>query len=111
VFLKGMKLGKLDWVTKKVVARHMTRGTTDVESSVKDCLKQRPMSRNLELGCRFQHHSLVGLCRMLAILNLHHVLIYLKGTTCFRRRDWSRRNLLTCVPLDVNDSIFSHIDI
>ena len=48
-FLKGVKLVKLDWVTKKAVARHMTRGATDAESSVKDCLKQRPMSRNLEL--------------------------------------------------------------
>jgi hypothetical protein len=48
-FLKGMKLVKLDWVTKKAVARHMTRGTTDAESGVKDCLKQRLMSRNLEL--------------------------------------------------------------
>jgi hypothetical protein len=47
--LKGVKLGKLDWVTKKAVARHMTRGATDAESGVKDCLKQRPMSRNLEL--------------------------------------------------------------
>ena len=42
-------LVKLDWVTKNVVARHMTRGATDAESSVKDCLKQRSMSRNLEL--------------------------------------------------------------
>ena len=47
--MKGVKLVKLDWVTKKAVARHMTRGATDAESSVKDCLKQRPMSRNLEL--------------------------------------------------------------
>jgi hypothetical protein len=36
-------------MTKKVVAHHMTRGATDVKSGVKDCLKQRPMSRNLEL--------------------------------------------------------------
>jgi hypothetical protein len=50
VFLKGVKLVKLGWVTKKVVARHMTRGATDVESGVKDWLKQRPMSRNLELS-------------------------------------------------------------
>ena len=46
---QGAMLVKLDWVTKNVVARHMTRGATDAESSVKDCLKQRPMSRNLEL--------------------------------------------------------------
>jgi hypothetical protein len=51
--LKGVKLGKLDWVTKKAVARHMTRGATDAESGVKDCLKQRPMSRNLELRGSF----------------------------------------------------------
>ena len=48
-FLKGVKLVKLDWVTKNAVARHMTRGATDAESSVKNRLKQRPMSRNLEL--------------------------------------------------------------
>jgi hypothetical protein len=48
-FLKLVNLVKLDWVTKKAVARHMTHGATDAESSVKDCLKQRPMSRNLEL--------------------------------------------------------------
>jgi hypothetical protein len=51
-FLKGVKLVKLDWVTKRAVARHMTRGATDAESGVKDCLKQRPMSRNLELRGR-----------------------------------------------------------
>lgn len=49
MFFKGVKLVKLDWVTKKVVAHHMTRGATDAESGVKDCQKQRPMSRNLEL--------------------------------------------------------------
>jgi hypothetical protein len=27
----------------------MTRGAADAESGVKECLKQRPMSRNLEL--------------------------------------------------------------
>jgi hypothetical protein len=48
-FLKGVKLVKLNWVTKKAVARYMTRGATDAESGVKDCLKQRPMYRNLEL--------------------------------------------------------------
>jgi hypothetical protein len=48
-FLKSGKLVKLDWVTKRAIARHMTHGATDAESSVKDCLKQRPMSRNLEL--------------------------------------------------------------
>jgi len=48
-FLKLVKLVKLDWVTKKAVARHMTHGATDAESSVKNCLNQRPMSRNLEL--------------------------------------------------------------
>jgi hypothetical protein len=30
-FLKGVKLIKLDWLTKKAVARHMTRGATDAE--------------------------------------------------------------------------------
>jgi hypothetical protein len=48
-FLKRVKLVKLDWVTKKAVARHMTHGATGAESSVKNCLNQRPMSRNLEL--------------------------------------------------------------
>jgi hypothetical protein len=43
VFLKGVKLIKLECVTKKGVARHMTRSETDVESGVKDCLKQRPI--------------------------------------------------------------------
>jgi hypothetical protein len=51
--LKRVKLVKLDWVTKIVVVRHMTSGTTDVKSGVKDCLKQRPMSRNLELRGRY----------------------------------------------------------
>jgi hypothetical protein len=37
-FLKGCEV-KLDWVTKKAVARHMTHGATDAESGVKDCLK------------------------------------------------------------------------
>ena len=41
-FLKGVKLVKLDWVTKKGVARYMTRDATDVESGFKDCLQQRP---------------------------------------------------------------------
>lgn len=44
-----MKLIKLDWVIKNVVVYHMTRGAIDAESGVKDCLKQRPMSWNLEL--------------------------------------------------------------
>ena len=39
-------------MTKKVITRHMTRGTIDVESNVKDCLKQRSTSRNLELRDR-----------------------------------------------------------
>jgi hypothetical protein len=47
--VRAQRIVKLDWVTKKVVAHHMTRGATDAESGVKDCLKQRPMSRNLEL--------------------------------------------------------------
>ena len=50
--LKGVRLVKLDWVTKRAVASHMARGATDAESGVKDCLKQRPMSRNLELRGR-----------------------------------------------------------
>jgi hypothetical protein len=49
-FMKGCEV-KLDWVTKRAVARHMTHGATDAESGVKDCLKQRPMSLNLELRC------------------------------------------------------------
>jgi hypothetical protein len=42
---------KLEWVTEKVVLRHMTRGATGVESSGKDRLKRRRMSLNIELGC------------------------------------------------------------
>ena len=45
----GVKLVKLDWVTKKAVARHMSRGAIEAKSSVRDCLKQLPKSRNLEL--------------------------------------------------------------
>ena len=48
-FLKNVKLVKLDWMTEKAITRHMTRGVTDAGNNVKNCLKQRPMSRNLEL--------------------------------------------------------------
>jgi hypothetical protein len=43
---------KLEWVTEKVVLRHMTRGAIGVESSGKDRLKRRRMSLNIELECR-----------------------------------------------------------
>jgi hypothetical protein len=49
VVFEGGKVGKIRIGDKKSVARHMIRGATDAESGGKDCLKQRPMSRNLEL--------------------------------------------------------------
>jgi hypothetical protein len=42
-------LVKLDWVTKKVVARQMSRGATDVKDGVKGRQKQRQISQKLEL--------------------------------------------------------------
>jgi hypothetical protein len=44
---------KLEWVTEKVVLRHMTRSAIGVESSGKDRLKRRRMSLNIELECKF----------------------------------------------------------
>jgi hypothetical protein len=45
----GGEAGKIRIADKKSVACHVIRGATDAESGGKDCLKQRPMSRNLEL--------------------------------------------------------------
>jgi hypothetical protein len=43
--LKGVTLGKLDWVTKKAVARHMTRGTTDAGQRLPKTASYVPESR------------------------------------------------------------------
>ena len=51
VFLKGVKLVKSDYVTKRVVARHMTRGVTGVKNGVRDRQKRHQMSLKLELRC------------------------------------------------------------
>lgn len=37
----------MDWVTKRVVARHITRGATAVKNDVKNRQKRRRMSLNL----------------------------------------------------------------
>jgi hypothetical protein len=50
----------------------MTRGATDVKSGVKDCLKQRPMSRNLELRGKYRQHFWFVYFRIVELL-IHYI--------------------------------------
>ena len=47
---------------------------------------------------------------MLALRTIHHVFVYFERVACFRRRYWSRGNLLACVSLDINSNLFRHVD-